>query len=57
MVQLGNQVARTRKVIKIHGPPGTVYSSSIWSPKLLGPGKDTKCMPNQVCALVEYLRT
>ena len=53
----GNWVARTGKVIKIHGPPGTVYSSSIWSPKLLGPGKDTKCMPNQVCALVEYPRT
>ena len=30
---------------------------STWSPELLGPGKDKKCTPNWICALVECLRT
>ena len=42
---------------KMHHTPGTVCSPSTWSPKLLRPGKGTKCMPNQVCAFVEYSRT
>ena len=32
-------------------------SPSTWSPELLGPGKGTKCSPNQVCAFVEYPST
>ena len=32
-------------------------SPSTWSPELLGPGKDTKHRPNQVCTSVEYPRT
>ena len=51
-----NQVAGTGEVIKKQGPPGTVHSQSTWSPELLGPGKGTKHMPNQVCALVEFPR-
>ena len=38
--------ARTREVIKIHGPPGTVHLPRTWSPELLGPGKGTKCTLN-----------
>ena len=54
MAHQGNRVAGTRKVIRIHGPPGTLCSPSTWSSELLGPGKGTKCMPNQVCALAEH---
>ena len=36
---------------KMHHTPGTVCSPSTWSPKLLRPGKGTKCMPNQVVPL------
>ena len=57
MTHLGNGVARTGEVIKMHGSPGTVHSPSTWSPELLRLGKGKKCMPNWVCALVEYLRT
>ena len=51
------QAARTGEAIKMQGPPGTVHLPSTWSPELLGPGKGTKRMSNQACALVEYLRT
>ena len=57
MADPGNWVAGTREVIKTHSPPGTVQSLSTWSPELLGHGKGTKYTPNQVCAVVEYLRT
>ena len=53
----GNQVARTGEVIKMHGPPGTVHSSSTSAFELLGHGKGTKHTPIRVCALAEYLRT
>ena len=56
-VHSGNWAAGIREVIKMHSPPGTVHSPSTWSPELLGPGKGTKCMPNWVCAFVEYPRT
>ena len=39
------------EVIKTHGPHGTVYSPSTWSPELLRPRKHTKHMPSGVCAL------
>ena len=57
MAHLGNQAARTREGIKMHGPPGTVCSPSTWLPELLRPGKGTKCTPNlqrlnQSCAWV-----
>ena len=42
---------------KMHCPPGRVHSPNTWSPELLGPGKGTKHLPNQVCAFVAYLRT
>ena len=53
---LGNHVAGTGEVIKMDGPAGTVHLPNAWWPELLGPGKGTKCTPNQVCAFVEYLR-
>ena len=46
-----NREAGTREMIEIHRPPGTVRSPSTWSPELLGPGKGTKRMSNQVFAL------
>ena len=57
VVHLGNGVAKTREVIKIHSPPGTVHSPRIWLPELLGLEKGTKHTPNQVCAFMEYPRT
>ena len=42
MAHKGNRVAGTRKVIRTHGPPGTLCSPSTWSSELLGPGKGTK---------------
>ena len=53
----GNQAARAGEVIKMYSLPGIVHSPSTWSPELLRPGKGTKCTPNWVCALAEYLRT
>ena len=57
MVHLGNGVAKTREVIKVHGLPGTVHWPRTWLPELPGPGKGTKHTLNRVCAFVEYLRT
>ena len=57
VAHLGNRVTGPREVIKTHSPPETVCSPSTWLPELLGPGKGTKCTPNQVYALAEYLRT
>ena len=34
---------------KMHCPPGSVCSPSIWSPEVLRPGKGTKHRPNRVC--------
>ena len=52
----GNQVARTREVIKMSGPPRTVSWPTTWSPELLGPGKGKKHRPNRVCPFVDYPR-
>ena len=57
MVHPGNRAARTGEVIKMHGSHGRVNSPSTWLPELLGPGKNTKCKLNPVCALAEYPRT
>ena len=57
LVHRGNWAARTREVIKTHGPPGTVHLPNTWSPELLRPVKGKKCMSNWVCALAEYPRT
>ena len=57
MVHLGNGVAKTREVIKVHGLPGTVHWPRTWLPELPGPGKGTNHRPNLVCTFVEDLRT
>ena len=57
MAHGGNLEAGTGEVIKMHGPPGTVWPPSTWPTELLGPGKGTKQMPNLVCTLVEYQKT
>ena len=46
MAHPGNQVARTREVIKVHCQPGRVCSPITWLPELLRPGKGMKHMPN-----------
>ena len=53
----GNPEAGTKKVIRCTAHLRRVHSPSTRSPKLLRPGKGTKCRPNRVCAFVEYLRT
>ena len=53
----GKLSGQTREVIKTHGLPGTVRLPSTWLPEVLGPGKGTERVPNQVCAFVEYPRT
>ena len=43
---LGNQQARTREVIKMHGASGTVCSSSTGLPEVLGPGRHRMHSPS-----------
>ena len=48
---LGNWAAGTGEVIKMHSPPGTVCSPSMWSPELLGPGKAQNACPTEAMPL------
>ena len=57
VVHPGNWAAGMGEAISQSPQLGQLRSPSTWLPELLRPGKDTKCMPNQVCALVEYPRS
>lgn len=54
MAHLGNSMARTGEVQKMHDSPGTVSSPSIQLPEQLDLGRTQNPQPIWVCALVEH---
>ena len=51
-----NQAAGKGEAIRCTAPRRLCWPST-QSPELLGPGKGTKCRPNQVCTFMEYPKT
>ena len=52
-----NRAAGTGEAIRCTPTWGWLRLPSTWSPELLGPGKGTKCRPNQVCTSEDYSNT